>query len=288
MKVRTLLLFLLFILLSVSLNYEVIPTYLYFPLIFTLVFVMAYYIIKKIGIPLREISKALTTESASHLQIIKNDFSELGEIARLMEEFFVQKNLLIKEITERQQIEKQLQDAMAVKSDFISLVSHELRTPLAPIKEGLSIILDGLTGPINDEQRHLLEMSKRNATRLNLLINDVLDFQKLESGKMNFEFEPNDMALVAQEVYDNMKLLAEQKGITFHLAVAPALPLVVFDKNKIFQVLSNLVNNAIKFTEKGGIQISAEMEGQHLLVTVKDTGFGIQSEDIPKLFESFQ
>ncbi|MEI8176755.1 MAG: ATP-binding protein, partial [Candidatus Omnitrophota bacterium] len=181
-----------------------------------------------------------------------------------------------------------LEKAMRIKSDFTSMVSHELRTPLGPIKEGAGIILDGLTGAINEEQKDLLSMVKRNADRLSRLINDVLDFQKLESGKMPFYIKPNNIGEVVSEVVGTMNLVAQHKGLQIKGESEPSIPVLMFDRDKITQVLTNLANNAIKFTEAGNITIKAWREGNAVRVMVSDTGPGIRQEDIPLLFQSFQ
>lgn len=181
-----------------------------------------------------------------------------------------------------------LEKAMRIKSDFTSMVSHELRTPLGPIKEGVSIILDGLAGEINEEQRGLLSTVKRSAERLNRLVSNVLDFQKLESGMMPFDMQENDIPDVINEVHNTMVLVTKQKGLDFIVELEPDLPKIKFDRDKIIQVLANLVNNAIKFTEKGSIWVKVKKEENTMHVIVQDTGPGIGKEDFPRLFQSFQ
>ena len=174
-----------------------------------------------------------------------------------------------------------------LKSNFVSVVSHELRTPLGPIKEGAKIILDGLTGEINAEQRDLLDTVNRNADRLNRLINNVLDFQKLESGAMTFDFKEGVLGEVIGEVYNAMKLVTSKKGIKFEMEVEQNIPNIYFDRDKIIQVLTNLINNAFKFTDAGSIKIKAKREANIVHVRVEDTGPGIKEEDMPKLFQTF-
>lgn len=234
---------------------------------------------------------------------IKNKQKELIGINKKLEDF---SNNLEKKVTERTdelskvneaalnmledltESKQKLEKAMKIKSDFTSMVSHELRTPLGPIKEGVSIILDGLTGEINKEQRDLLTTVKRSAERLNRLVGNVLDFQKLESGMMQFNMQENDISKVINEVHDTMGLVTKQKGLDFIAELEPDLPKIKFDRDKITQVLTNLVNNAIKFTEKGSIWIKAKKEGNTIHVIIQDTGPGIGQEDFSKLFHSFQ
>ncbi|MCX5715159.1 MAG: ATP-binding protein [Candidatus Omnitrophica bacterium] len=187
-----------------------------------------------------------------------------------------------------EQYSRDLEKALNIRSEFTSTVSHELRTPLGPIKEGVSIILDGLVGEINEEQRDMLTTVKRNAERLNRLINNVLELQKLESGKMPFDAKDNDINEVVSEVHQAMVLMTNRKGLGFSLQLQQGLPLIRFDRDKITQVVTNLVNNAIKFTEKGEITIMTLKEENAVHVMVKDTGPGIKEEDLLRLFQSFQ
>jgi len=182
---------------------------------------------------------------------------------------------------------KELEGALMVKSDFISMASHELRTPLAAIKEGIGIVLSGKTGPVNERQEEFLDMAKRNLDRLARLITDILDFQKLEYGKMALKIEPHDINEVIREVCNTMMSLAQEKGLELITELALNLPPVKFDKDKITQVMTNLVSNAVKFTEKGKIIVTTG-KGQNIIqVSVRDTGPGIREEDMPLLFQKF-
>ncbi len=183
---------------------------------------------------------------------------------------------------------RELEKVLKIKSDFISTVSHELRTPLAAIKESISIVLDGVTGNTSDGQSEFLNMAKRNVDRLARLINDILDFQKLESGKMVFNMQKNDINEVVGEVGNTMATLANQKNLQFTLELEENLPKMNFDKDKIIQVLTNLVSNAIKFTNEGGITIKTDSKNSSVYISVNDTGMGIKEDDIPKLFREFE
>lgn len=183
---------------------------------------------------------------------------------------------------------RQLEDALKVKTRFTATVSHELRTPLTAIKEGVDIVLDGSAGTINEEQYAFLDIVKRNVDRLARLINDVLDFQKLEAGKTEFNLQYGDINEIIREVSSTMAPLAKSKGLEIALKADTNLPKARFDKDKIIQVLMNLVNNAIKFTEKGGIIIMSWLQENTVYVSVEDTGRGIKVEDLPRLFISFE
>ena len=124
--------------------------------------------------------------------------------------------------------------------------------------------------------------------RLTRIINDILDFQKLESGKMSFNMQANDINEVAREVGAMMRGVAENKGLVLALELDGKLPKIQFDKDRIIQVLTNLINNAMKFTENGSIKIQTSKADNFMVLSVKDTGIGIKESDIPLLFEKFR
>jgi PAS domain S-box-containing protein len=194
----------------------------------------------------------------------------------------------IRDITVRKQLERELKSKVEMKSKFTSMASHELRSPLGVIKEGINLVLEGLAGNINDEQRDLLDTAKRNTDRLGRLINNVLDFQKMDSGKMCFDIRENDINEAVQEVNKAMSLAAKEKGLDLAVDVEDSIPKMGFDRDKIIQVLTNLVSNAIKYTEKGSITISTKQEDNAMHIIVQDTGIGIKAEDVQKLFRAFE
>lgn len=204
---------------------------------------------------------------------------------------------IFEDITERKRDEQarkeqtqKLEEMYKIKSDFTSMVSHELRTPLTSIKEGIAIVLDGSAGEINADQREFLEMGKRNVDRLKRLIDEVLDFSKLESKKMRFEMKLADINAVVEEISRMYKPVAAEKGLELKTEPDPAVPEMRFDADKIHQVLNNLISNAIKFTDKGGIKVGTKLgpDKKSVVVSVRDTGIGIAAADAPKLFEKFQ
>jgi len=196
--------------------------------------------------------------------------------------------IAMNDITDRKRAEEELKETMELKAQFISTVSHELRTPLSSMKEAVIIVLDGVAGRINKDQRHFLDIAKRNIDRLSRLIDDVLDFQKLSAGKMKLHMQENDIIAAVNEVYNTMRPNATKSGV--HLAVdfQTNLPMAVYDNDRILQVLINLVSNAIKFTPEGGrVLISASHQQEHVVVKISDTGYGIPKEDLAKIFDRF-
>jgi PAS domain S-box-containing protein len=195
---------------------------------------------------------------------------------------------VILDITERKEAERKMKEAMELKSQFISTVSHELRTPLTIIKEDIAIIMDGAAGRVKPKQREMLEMAQRNIDRLARLINDVLDFQKLQSGKAKFNMQENNINGVIEQVYNTMAGVTKKKGVELCLALDTTLPKTLFDSDKMVQVLTNLVSNSMKFTEKGSITIASKKIENAIRVSISDTGCGIKQEDMSKLFRQFQ
>ncbi len=195
---------------------------------------------------------------------------------------------VIRDITERKEADKKIKEAMDLKSQFISTVSHELRTPLTIIKEDIALIMDGAAGSIKSKQREILEIAQRNIDRLARLINDVLDFQKLQSGRAKFNMQDNNINNVIETVYNTMNGVVSKKGVELQMALDTSLPKVSFDSDKMIQVLTNLVSNAMKFTDKGSITIATRKIENSIRVSVIDTGCGMKQEDLPKLFQQFQ
>lgn len=188
--------------------------------------------------------------------------------------------IIFRDITERKQLLEQ-------KETFMSTVSHELRTPLAAIKESIALSLEEGGGTLTPKQKELLSIAKNNVDRLTKLINQVLDIQRLGASGLGLNIKENNINKTIEEVYRSMASLAAKKKINFVLALADNLPGVKFDQEKIAEVLINLLNNALKFTEAGTITITSAKEENYICVAIKDTGIGIKTEDIPKLFQRF-
>jgi len=195
--------------------------------------------------------------------------------------------IFIEDITQIKKAEDESMKAMAIKSQFISTVSHELRTPLAIIKWYLDTVQDETVGKLNEKQKELLTTAKENADRLTRLINNVLDYQKLEVGWTEFKTKEEDVNSLIENAAKNMRPLAVNKKLELKLSLSKDLPEIKIDKDKITQVLTNLINNALKFTDNGTITVTSKKEGNTISIAVSDTGFGIKKEDMDKLFHTF-
>ncbi len=176
-----------------------------------------------------------------------------------------------------------------LKSDFVSTVSHELRTPLSISTEGINLVLDGIVGAVNDEQKDLLQTAKDNLSRLNSIINDLLDISKIEAGKITLRRGLVDMRALLEKFADTYQTVLATKKQSIERKLPDGSFLVYADRDKIIQVITNLFNNAHKFTpEQGKMELELRMEETHVLCRIKDTGVGISAEDMPKLFGKFE
>ncbi len=199
------------------------------------------------------------------------------------------------DITERKQAEQRieqanirLQEMDRLKSIFLASMSHELRTPLNSIIGFTDLILEGMVGEINEEQRSQLTLVKCSADHLLSLINDVLDISKIEAGKVEVSLEEFKLDDIMGEVVESFSPIADLKSIGVFKEVPGGITLFS-DRRRVKQVLMNLVSNAVKFTEQGGVKIVARvLRGDILEISVIDTGTGIRKEDMNRLFVPFQ
>jgi signal transduction histidine kinase len=182
----------------------------------------------------------------------------------------------------------QLEDANRLKSEFLANMSHELRTPLNAIVGYTSLILDGVYGEVPEPHKGPMQRVLLNSKNLLALINNVLDYSKLNAKMMPICLEEFDAGSLIKEVVETMQGLAGEKKLDLSWKVAGPLP-GRSDKTKVKQILINLVGNAVKFTEKGGVTISAarSSDGKSLELSVADTGIGISPELIGYVFERF-
>lgn len=194
-----------------------------------------------------------------------------------------------------------------LKSEFISIVSHELRTPLTSIKNSLDILMSGRCGEITPASDKFLNMAMRNVQRLSGIINDLLDLSKIEAGKMDFHFAPTNINSVINYVKTALSEVAKTKGLNLVTNESDDLPEILADSQRLEQVLTNLVSNAIKFTPDGkSITISSRMvnasdirvndcfkdivknlTGDYIEVCVKDEGIGIEQKNLLHTFDKF-
>jgi PAS domain S-box-containing protein len=189
--------------------------------------------------------------------------------------------IMLHDITERLEQEQ-------LQADFISMVSHELRSPLTSIKGSMGLLLSKAAGQLPPKAEGLLEIAHRNADRLVLIINDILDMEKISSGRLDFELETADLSeLVAESLRANAT--AHQRfGLQIKCHGVDTSTYIETDANRIIQVLTNLMSNAAKFSKPGGtVEISVDKTPENVCVSVRDEGMGIAPEDQHKIFQRF-
>lgn len=214
---------------------------------------------------------------------------------------------VMRDITYEKEIEK-------MKSDFVANVSHEIRSPMAPMKDALSLVLDGTAGPLSEQQNKFLTILKNNMDRLTRLINDLLDLSKIEAGRMELKKELINISYLAKETIDSISVYAQRKNIELFFQGDEDLPQINCDKDRITQVIINLVMNAIKFTPEGGnvsvvvtrdegrgmkdegrrtkddgrMRPSSVVPRPPICVSVADTGPGMSQDELDVLFNRFK
>ncbi len=189
---------------------------------------------------------------------------------------------VIRDVTERLRVEK-------LKTEFVSTVSHELRTPLTAIKGSLDILRAEIVAPMPLEAKSMLNIASSNAERLLLIVNDILDMQKIASGKMMYVFEPIDVVSFVEKAISNNQAYADQYKVGFKLdSTMDDQPKVMGDAHRLMQVMSNLMSNAAKFSPMDSVvEIGVAKEGHRIKVTVSDHGNGIPEAFRPHIFAKF-
>src|SRR5213075_2785527 len=201
----------------------------------------------------------------------------------------------IRDVTERKRFEQtlhekniELERANLAKDRFLATMSHELRTPLNAIIGFTGTLLMKLAGPLTSDQENQLQTVRTSARHLLSLINDLLDLAKIESGKVVLNFEPVNCREVVNEVATALGPLAKAKGLRFEVVIPDDDVVVPADRRALSQIMINLTNNAIKFTERGFVRIELSRPNDHVELSVVDSGVGISETDQSKLFQPFE
>ncbi len=203
------------------------------------------------------------------------DFSSPPEIGDLAQDF----NLMCNKLKEMDKM----------KSDFFSLMAHELRMPLASIKEGTNLLLKGIGEEFKEKRKEVLTIIAEESNHLIDVVNSLLDLSKMEAGMISLNLEKSDIRLLVNKAVSGMEPLAMTKDVSIKTEIPQDLPYVKVDRERILQVLRNLIGNAVKFTPAGGlITISALSMEEGVRVSVADTGPGIPKEDLNAIFDKFQ
>jgi len=182
----------------------------------------------------------------------------------------------------------QVEEANRLKSEFLSNMSHELRTPLNSIMALSHVLIMQAKEKLTEEENNYLEIVERNGKRLLALINDILDLSKIEAGRMDVNLTPFSLNAMLNNIKDSLLPLAKQKDLALKLIIPDDLPKIKTDEAKLYKVLQNIINNAVKFTEKGRIDINTSFDNKNVYIDVKDTGIGISKINIPHIFDEFR
>lgn len=189
--------------------------------------------------------------------------------------------IIVRDITERKKVEK-------LKNEFVSVVSHELRTPLTSIRGSLGLILGGVVGSFSEKAKNLLNIANNNCERLLHLINDILDIEKMESGKMNFNIEAIDIAKMVKESIAANQMYGEKFGVKIKLTESVSDVQVNADYDRMLQVMANLISNAVKFSKQGDtVDVAIKVLNQKVRVSVTDYGSGIPANFQSSIFQKF-
>jgi NO-binding membrane sensor protein with MHYT domain/signal transduction histidine kinase/DNA-binding response OmpR family regulator len=202
-------------------------------------------------------------------KIINTDGKNLGAV------------IVIHDVTELKQTEK-------LKNEFVSIVSHELRTPLTSIRGSLGLLVSGILGDFSEKVKKLLEIANNNCDRLLLLINDILDIDKIEAGKMDFELKVTDMNHIVQDSIDTNKMYADKFGVKIELIPPDKEYLVAVDSDRLMQVLANLISNACKFSPKNEqVTLETQQVNSFVRLSISNKGIGISPEFKSRVFQKF-
>jgi PAS domain S-box-containing protein len=241
-------------------------------------------------IPLRDINDRIVG-----LIGIGRDITDSKEVAARLKDYYDKLESVVEErtaelidkTTELERARDQAESADRLKSAFLATMSHELRTPLNSIIGFTGILKQGRPGPLNEEQYKQLNLIQTSARHLLSLINDVLDLSKIEAGQLIIRPEVVELGEIIQKVVDINTTLADDKKLFLNVNMAPGIGRITTDRQRLTQVLVNLVNNAIKFTEKGSVTIDVKQESGSVRIKVIDTGMGIEPDKINVLFKPF-
>lgn len=250
----------------------------------------------------RELAEALAAQAAIAIQNAKllkelqRHAAELeqrvaertAELAKRVSEVETLNSTMLSLMKDLQAAVKKAESADRLKSAFLATMSHELRTPLNSIIGFTGILLQKMVGPLSEEQEKQLKMVQGSARHLLELINDVLDISKIEADQIEIHDELFDMGTVIQKSVEKIMPMAEKKDLTLTVEVTPEVIEINSDRRRVEQILLNLLNNAVKFTEHGGIQIESHIENDWLMTRLSDTGIGIKREDLQSLFIPFR
>lgn len=222
---------------------------------------------------------------AASLVIARND--EVGELLASLEAL---RGRLDRDLQRYEAVLEEAQAAERIKADFLHAVSHELRTPLNVVGGWSQLLLEGRPVPLTDAQAEDVRLIRAGGKQLLELINDILDMSMIESGDLRLQFSRADLGTLVRETVELMRPQLRDKPVALRAEVSPGLPPVVCDRRRIGQILTNLVSNAIKFTEEGEIivRVSYDAHAESVVLRCIDTGIGIDAAELETIFEEYR
>lgn len=221
------------------------------------------------------LDEAITEQIINLREALQQANSELEERVRLR-------------TIELQEALHKLSELDKMKTNFIANISHELRTPLTHIKGYNDLLIEGALGPLQTEQHEALKVVERSTGRLEQLVEDLILFSMIESDQASLNMQPTSLPDLLVSSHQRAVTKSNQKQIQVNFQIPPALPMVLADRDKITWVVTQLLDNAIKFTNPNGeVLLKASQEGDLVLVTVSDSGIGIPEEQIREVFQPF-
>ncbi len=235
------------------------------------------------------ISRLLRARDILLLEQITKEEGHIKRLEELTHEFDKSAKLLVRRDLELSGANEKLTQLDKMKSEIISVVAHQLRTPLSAIKWTLKILLDGDAGAVTPEQKDLLSKGFESNERMIALINDMLEVDRLESGKIKYNFVPVQFEEIVQDMIRSLLPLATAKNIRVEFSSPVELtPKIKLDPDKMRDLLQNLIDNAIKYTKNDStVGVAVFMDNNELHLTVKDTGIGIPEDEKDKIFSRF-
>ena len=189
---------------------------------------------------------------------------------------------------ERERLYREADEANRAKASFLAVMSHELRTPLNAVVGFTELLQAEISGPLTDMQRKHLERIRAGTSHLIQIIEEILTFSRAEAGREEVYLQSVSVGDMVSDTAALVRPMAGEKGLGFEIVVPEGLPPIETDSRKLRQILLNLLSNAVKFTDRGGVQLQASDEGEELCIAVKDTGSGIDSSEIERIFEPFR